>query len=78
MSEYETRLRMEQLFLETRGDRIKKAPRQIASFDCCTRRRDAPLENTLMSTLAKKGLGAAMEKLGGQQASGIVCRGGEN
>jgi hypothetical protein len=61
MSEHETRLRMEQLFLETRSEWIKKASRQIGDFSSWSRRRDMPLEDILMCTLAKKGLSTTME-----------------
>jgi hypothetical protein len=67
MSEHETRLRMEQLFLEIHSERIKKASRQIGDFSSWTRRRDMPLEDILMCTLAKNGkqtgLSAAAAKI---------------
>jgi hypothetical protein len=61
MSEQETRLRMEQLFLEIHSEWIKKTARQTGDFSSWTRRRDMPLEDILMCTLAKKGLSTTME-----------------
>ncbi|MDR1073974.1 MAG: hypothetical protein LBL45_09925, partial [Treponema sp.] len=61
MSEHETRFRMEQLFLEIHSERIRKASRQTGDVSSFTRRRDMPLEDILMCTLAKKGLSTTME-----------------
>jgi len=61
MSEYETRLRIEQLFLEIHSEWIKKAARLTGDFSSWTRQRDMPLEDILMCTLGKKGLSTTME-----------------
>ncbi|GBU29177.1 hypothetical protein R84B8_02741 [Treponema sp. R8-4-B8] len=61
MSEYETRLRIEQLFLGIRSEWIREAARLTGDFSSWTRRRDMPLEDILLCTLAKKGLSATME-----------------
>jgi len=61
MSEHETRLRIEQLFKEIHSDWIKNAARQLGDLSSWTRQRNMPLEDILICTLAKKGLGATME-----------------
>jgi len=61
MSEYDTRLRIEQLFLEIHSEWIKEAARLAGDLSSWTRQRDMPLEDILLCTLAKKGLSTAME-----------------
>jgi len=61
MSEYETHLRIGQLFSEIHSEWIRKAARQAGDFSSWTRQRDMPLEDILMCTLAKRGLSTAME-----------------
>jgi len=61
MSEYETRLRIEQLLSEIHSEWIRKEARLIGDFNSWTRQRDMPLEDILLCTLAKKGLSTTME-----------------
>lgn len=61
MSEHETRLRLEQLLSEIHSDWIRTAARHTGDFSSWTRRRDMPLKDILMCTLAKKGLSTTME-----------------
>ena len=61
MSEHEIRLRIEQLFLEIHSDWIREAARQTGDFSSWRRKRNMPLEDILLCTLAKKGLSTTME-----------------
>ena len=61
MSEHEIRLRIEQLFLEIHSDWIREVARQIGDISSWRRKRNMPLEDILMCTLAKKGLSTTME-----------------
>jgi histidinol dehydrogenase len=61
MSEYETYLRIEQLFKELRSEWIKEKARQAENPGSWTRERNMPLRDILTCTLAKKGLSAVME-----------------
>ena len=61
MSDYETHLRIKQLFAEIRSGWIKNRARRAWDKSSWSRRRNMPLEDILICTLGKKGLSTAME-----------------
>ena len=61
MNDQETQERITQLFEEIHSEWIRDASRQAGDKSSWTRRRNMPLEDLLMCTLAKKGLSTTME-----------------